>query len=112
MTEKGSLIAGVLAAVGASVCCVLPLVLVMLGIGGTWVSTLTSLSPYRPFFIGLTLVFLGLAFYQLYFKPAACQPKEACADLRVRQRQRVVFWVVSGLVLGLLAMPWLAFLFT
>ena len=33
LTEKGSLIAGVLAAIGASVCCVRLLVVVALGIG-------------------------------------------------------------------------------
>lgn len=111
MTEKGSLIASVLAAVGASVCCVLPWVLIMLGIGGSWVSSLTAMSPYRPLFIGLTVLFLGLAFYQLYLKPKACAPGEACADLNVRRRQRFVFWIVAGLVLGLLAVPWLVPLF-
>ncbi|MGR5415051.1 mercuric transporter MerT family protein, partial [Vibrio astriarenae] len=33
---KGPLVAGVLAAIGASVCCVGPLVLLALGIGGSW----------------------------------------------------------------------------
>ncbi|WP_347878635.1 mercuric transporter MerT family protein, partial [Pseudomonas aeruginosa] len=42
LTGKGSLIAGVLAAIGASVCCVGPLVLLTLGIGGTWVAGLTA----------------------------------------------------------------------
>ena len=59
LTEKGSLIAGVLAAIGASVCCVGPLVLLALGIGGTWVGSLTAMEPYRPIFIALTLLFLG-----------------------------------------------------
>jgi mercuric ion transport protein len=66
LTEKGSLIAGVLAAIGASVCCVGPLVLLALGIGGSWVGSLTAMEPYRPFFIGMTLLFLGLAFRKLY----------------------------------------------
>jgi mercuric ion transport protein len=35
LTEKSSLIASVLAAIGASVCCVGPLVLLALGIGGS-----------------------------------------------------------------------------
>ncbi|HZE91048.1 MAG TPA: mercuric transporter MerT family protein, partial [Rhizobacter sp.] len=35
---KSSLVAGVLAAIGASVCCVGPLVLLMLGIGGAWIA--------------------------------------------------------------------------
>ena len=66
LTEKDSLIAGVLAAIGASVCCVGPLVLLALGIGGSWVGSLTAMEPYRPFFIGMTLLFLGLAFRELY----------------------------------------------
>ena len=39
-----------------------PLVLLALGIGGAWIGTLTPFEPYRPLFIGLTLIFLGLAF--------------------------------------------------
>lgn len=54
---NGTLIAGALAAVGASVCCVAPLVLLALGIGGAWISNLTALEPLRPVFIGLTLLF-------------------------------------------------------
>ena len=57
-TTNGSLIASVLAAIGASVCCVGPLVLLAMGIGGTWVGSLTAMEPYRPVFIGLTLLFL------------------------------------------------------
>src|SRR5881398_1114070 len=58
LNAKGSLVAGVLAAIGASVCCVVPLVLLALGIGGAWVGNLTAFEPYRPLFIGLTLLFL------------------------------------------------------
>ncbi|CAJ0697010.1 MULTISPECIES: mercuric transporter MerT family protein [Ralstonia] len=108
---KGPLVAGVLAAIGASVCCVGPLVLLALGIGGSWVSSLTAMDPYRPVFIGLTLLFLGLAFRKLYLVPRACTPGTACAEPRTLERQRLVFWVVAALLLGLLAVPWLAPLF-
>lgn len=102
LTEKGSLIAGVLAAIGASVCCVGPLVLLALGIGGSWVGSLTAMEPYRPFFIGMTLLFLGLAFRKLYLVPQVCTPGTPCADPRTRQRQRLTFWIVTVLLLGLL----------
>ncbi|MDH1932687.1 mercuric transporter MerT family protein [Pseudomonas sp. GD03696] len=69
ITEKGSLIASSLAAIGASVCCVGPLVLLALGVGGTWVGALTVMEPLRSLFIGLTLLFLGLAFRKLYLAP-------------------------------------------
>lgn len=108
---RGTLIAGVLAAVGASVCCVGPLVLLTLGISGAWISTLTVLEPIRPIFIGLTLLFLGLSFRKLYMIPTVCEPNAPCADLRTVKRQRIIFWVVSGLLVALLAVPRAAPLF-
>ena len=54
------------AATVASVCCVVPLLLVSLGIGGAWMSYLTALVPYRPFFIAFAVVALGFAFYREY----------------------------------------------
>lgn len=56
---KGALIEGVLATVASSVCCVAPLVLLGIGIGGAWISILTGLERLRPVFIGLTMLFLG-----------------------------------------------------
>ncbi len=111
LTGKGSLIAGALAAVGASVCCVGPLVLLALGISGTWVGSLTAMEPFRPFFVILTLVFLGLAFRKLYLLPQVCVPGTPCANPETRRRQRVTFWIVTALLVGLLAVPWLAPLF-
>ena len=65
----------------------------------------------RPLFIGLTLLFLGLGFRKLYLVPQACAPDMACADQQTANRQRLVFWAVAVLVLGLLAVPWFAPLF-
>jgi mercuric ion transport protein len=110
-SEKTSLWAGVLAAIGASVCCVGPLVLLALGISGAWVGNLTAMEPLRPYFMALTVLFLGLAFRKLYLIPASCTPGTPCADPRTRQRQRLVFWLVTALLLGLLAVPTLAPLF-
>ncbi len=108
LKAKGSLVAGSLTAIGASVCCAGPLLLLSLGIGGTWISVLTAFEPYRPFFIGLTLVFVGLAFRNLYLIPETCAPDTPCADPRTLKRQRVIFWSVAVLLLGLLAVPWAA----
>ncbi len=110
-SENKPLIASVLAAVGASACCVGPLVLLALGIGGTWIGELTAMEPYRPVFIGLTLLFLGLAYRRLYRVPQVCVPDAPCADPRAAQRRRWLFWIVAVLLLGLLAVPWLAPLF-
>lgn len=109
-TKSGtvSLVAGGIAAIVASVCCVGPLVLIMLGVGGAWVANLTALEPYRPVFVGAALVFFGLAFRKLYLVPAACAPGQACAVPASRKRQRLVFWLVAIPVLTLLGFPWYA----
>ena len=111
LNVKGSLVAGVLAAIGASVCCVGPLVLLTLGIGGAWVSSLTALEPVRPFFMAATLLFVGLAFRRLYLVPQVCEPGTPCADPRTVGRQRLVFWLVTAAVVALLAVPLAAPLF-
>jgi mercuric ion transport protein len=108
---QGSLVGGVLAAIGASVCCVGPLVLLTLGIGGVWIANLTALAPLRPWFMVATLVFLGLAFRHLYLQPQVCEPGAACAEPVVLKRQRLIFWIVTVALLMLLSVPWLASFF-
>ena len=108
---NGVLVGSILAAIGASICCVGPLVLLALGVSGAWIGSLTALEPYRPIFIGLTLLFLGLAFYRLYLARPVCTPGSACANPRMLKRQRLTFWMVAVLVLGLIAVPWFAPLF-
>ena len=105
LNAKGSLLAGVAAGIGASVCCVAPLVLMGLGISGAWIGNLTALEPYRPIFIGLTLLFLGLAFRKLYLIPRNCPPENSCAESRVIRRQRLTFWTVTALLMCLLMVP-------
>ena len=99
-------LAALLASIGASLCCVGPLVLISLGIGGTWISYLTAFEPYRWIFIVLSLVFILLAFRKLYLVPRACLPGTPCADPRTLRRQRVIFWLVTSLLLLLLTFPW------
>ncbi len=111
LNTRGSLAAGIVAAIGASVCCVGPLLLLALGIGGAWISDLTAMEPYRPIFIGLTLLFLGLAYRQLYLVPQLCTAGADCPHPPALKRQRLTFWLVAVLLLGLLAVPWAAPLF-
>jgi mercuric ion transport protein len=115
MTERrtggGALAAGGLASLLASACCVGPLVLVSLGLGGAWVSHLTALEPYRPIFLGAALIALFLAFRRIYRPAAQCKPGEVCAIPRVNRAYKGIFWTVSVLVLLALLSPYLAPLF-
>jgi mercuric ion transport protein len=108
---SGFLAAGILAAFGASICCIGPIVLLALGISGAWIGSFGVLESYRPIFIGLTLFFLGFAFYRLYSAPRTCAPGSDCADRRTLKNRQLSFWIVALLALGLVAIPWFAPLF-
>ena len=105
---KGSLFASAMAAIAASLCCVGPLVLVMLGAGGAWVSNLRVLEPWRPLFIGLTVVFLVLAFRKIWQPARACAPGAVCALPQMNHRYKIVFGVLAALIAALLAFPLVA----
>lgn len=71
---------GILGAIAASSCCVIPLILFSLGIGGAWIGNLTALAPYKPLFVAGTAGLLGYGFYLVYWKPRrACAAGAACA---------------------------------
>ena len=107
LNPKTTLVGGVLAGIGASACCVGPLLLVSLGFGGAWIAHLTALEPYRPIFIGLVLVFFGLAFRKLYLIPQNCAAGGDCVADRTRNVQRILFWVFVPITLALVVSPWI-----
>ena len=103
-----SVTGAVLTAVAASACCVGPLILVALGVGGAWASRLSALEPYRPLFIALTVGLLGFGFYRAY-RPAggeACGEGGSCTVPHSRRASRVALWVATPLALGLLLFPY------
>lgn len=110
-TGGSVLAAGGIAAILASLCCLGPLVLVSVGLGGAWLSNLQLLEPYRPIFISVALVALFLAYRRVYRPLSACKPGEACAMPRIRRTYQVLFWFVAVLVLIALTYPYVAPLF-
>jgi len=104
---KLALAGGVLAGIGASACCVGPLLLLSLGIGGAWIGHLSALEPYRPIFIALTVLLLGFAFWKLYLAPQSCAVEDNCGADRTRHMQRILFWTLVPVTLGLVASPWI-----
>jgi len=103
---KNTLFASIIAGTVASTCCVGPLVLLAMGVSGSWIGTLTAFEPYRPIFIALTLLFLGLAFRKLYLVPPTCAVDAPCAKPSYIGRQRTIFWVISIAVLAMMSFPW------
>lgn len=108
---KLPLVGGVIAAIAASLCCLGPLVLVLLGVGGAWVANLAVLEPFRPYFLAAAVIALWFAWRKLYCKPAACTPGSLCARPTTDRLYKILFWLVGALVLLAFLFPYLAPLF-
>jgi len=99
---------GILGALAASTCCILPLVLFSLGISGAWIGQLTALSPYQPVFIALTVLCLGYGYWLVYRKPKqACDDGMACARPLPNRLVKSMLWLATVLVLIAFAWPYI-----
>jgi len=71
---------GLLGALAASSCCILPLVLFGLGVSGAWIGNFTRLAPYQPIFLGAAFVCLGAGGWLVRrTSTKVCAEGEACA---------------------------------
>jgi len=103
---------GLLAALGAASCCILPLALFGLGVTGAWIGNLTALAPYQPLFVAAALGFLALGLWRVYRRPApACAEGGACAQPRSSRMTKMGLWAAAVLVLAAVTFPYTAPLF-
>lgn len=111
-TERFWASGGALGAILASSCCVVPLLLVTLGISGAWIGNLTALEPYKWAFIAIAVVFLALGFWHVYFRQAdPCEDGTFCARPRQGVIVKAALWLAAALI-GLSAtVDWWAPLF-
>jgi mercuric ion transport protein len=94
-TQKVLAAGGVIGALAASSCCILPLVLFAVGVSGAWIANLTQLAPYQPYFVAATLSCLAGGYGLLYrSRKMACTDDQVCASPLSRRI------VTSGLILA------------
>ncbi|MER1969183.1 MULTISPECIES: mercuric ion transporter MerT [unclassified Castellaniella] len=103
-----ALLAGGIAAVLASTCCLGPLVLITLGFSGAWIGNLAVLEPYRPVFVSVALVALFFAWRRIWRPVLVCSSGNVCATPQVKRIYKLLFGTVSGLTLSALAFPYVA----
>lgn len=103
------LIGGFLAAIATSLCCVAPLVLLLFGLSGAWVSNLTALEPYRPIFIVMACIMLVIAYFQLYnaTNEPCCDENKICAKPAAQDLYKNLFWGVVVVAITAIASPYL-----
>jgi mercuric ion transport protein len=100
---------GVLGALAASSCCILPLVLFGLGVSGAWIGNLTRLAPYQPYFIAATAACLGGGYWLRYrSRKIACAEGEVCARPLPNRIVTMGLILATVLVIGALALDFLA----
>lgn len=109
--ESTALAAGGVAALLTGICCVVPLLLVSVGLGGAWLAHLRAFEPYRWIFIGAALVALAFAGKRIFRPAAECKPGEICAIPQVRRGYKISFWAVALLLLFMAVYPYFAPLF-
>lgn len=102
---------GMIAAIGASLCCAGPFILLLLGISGSWISNLTGLGPFRPYFVGLVVALYLVAGWQVYRSSPVCTKDGLCANPNKQLFYRISFWFFTAAALLLVLSPyWLVFL--
>ncbi|HUW98248.1 MAG TPA: mercuric transporter MerT family protein [Acidiferrobacter sp.] len=86
----------------ASLCCVGPLILVVAGVGGAWVSHLTVLDPIRPWLTAATLIVLSLAHVRYW----RSRRVTACDCKTPTDWSALWLWLGTAFVLVALAAPY------
>lgn len=90
---------GVLAAITASLCCVGPLILTLIGISGA--AVLSKLEVLRVPMIFVVVLLFGAAGYLLFRKRESCEPSSICANPKKYKRMVVAYWL--GLIIAIFA---------
>lgn len=97
-----------IAALLASACCWLPALLGATSAGSLGISGV--LSPWRPYLLGLTGLFLVVGFWLVYRKPKTTDKENCCtnpAAERIRKVNIYVMWVVALFSLSMAAYPYI-----
>ncbi len=103
---------GLIGALAASSCCILPLVLFSLGVSGAWIGNFTQLAPYQPYFIAATICFLGYGYWLVYrSSKLACADGEVCARPLPNRLAKTGLVLATILVVAALGFDFLAPLF-
>lgn len=102
---------GILGALAASSCCILPLVLFSLGISGAWIANFTALAPYKPYFAAGTIALLGYGYHLVYVRPKQDCSDGSCARPLPSRVVKSSLWIATVLVITALAFDFIAPIF-
>lgn len=111
MKKENKLIgAGLLTALAASLCCITPVLALIAGTSG-FASTFSWLEPFRPYFIGMTILVLGFAWHQK-LKPK----KQIDCNCEIEEKPKFIqsiffLGIVSAFAIVMLVFPYYSSIF-
>ncbi len=102
LTVAGAVVSGLL----ASVCCIGPLLLAVLGIGGA--GLLARFEIYRPAFTAATFALLGAGFWLAYRKPKVIEGDACgCEYPKANRLGRALLWIAAAVAIVFWAAPYI-----
>jgi mercuric ion transport protein len=104
-------VGGILGAVGAASCCVVPFALFMLGVSGAWIGNLTALEPYKPIFATVSLGFIAYGAWRLRRNAKLACADGYCADPRSHRLAKIGLWTAAVLLVVAIVFPYTAGIF-
>jgi mercuric ion transport protein len=100
-----ALTGAILAAVTASLCCILPLIAAVLGFTGLAASQFFE--DWRPYVLAVTFGLLAVGFYLAYRRPReVCEVGSVCERTPIGRWNRAALWLVAVSVAVLAAFPY------
>lgn len=82
-----------IASIISSLCCVLPVLSVALGIGAFGAASVFE--TLRPYFLVAAFAALGFAFYKTYFRREECIEGEVCATKPIGRINQMFLWIAT-----------------
>lgn len=105
MNDKKFIGASLVAAIAASLCCILPIVFVLIGAGIAGAAAFFA--TWRPLLLAITFVLLACGFYFAYRKPRrACEPGAACERPGIDRAGHMWLWIATAFVILFATFPY------
>ena len=101
-------VGGILGALGAASCCVIPFALFLAGVSGAWIGNLTALEPYQPIFAAASLGFVGYGAWRLRRKRELACAGGYCATPQSDRIAKIGLWTAATLVVLAVSFPYAA----
>ncbi len=105
-TQRLIAVGGILGALGAASCCVIPFALFLAGVSGAWIGNLTALEPYQPVFAAASFGFIGYGAWRLRRKREIACADGYCATPQSDRIAKIGLWTATTLVVLAVSFPY------